>query len=111
MRDKVFDFERRAWDSFCESHPNMRVVQFCLENVLPFRFRSLANQFPDLVSRLHHVQVRLMGNFGLNGSLPWLQNNDGAIYFTYKENIESVTHFFFSTALISETILNLSGIN
>ena len=33
VRDKIFDFERRAWDSFCESHPNMRVVQSCLENV------------------------------------------------------------------------------
>ena len=109
MRDKIFDFERRAWDRFCESHPDMRVVQSCLENVSPFRFWSLANQFPDLVSRLH-VQVRLMGNFGLNGSLPWLQNTDGAICFICKEDIESVT-LFFSTAFISETILNLSGIN
>ena len=60
--DKIVDFERCAWDSFCESHPNMRVAQACLENVSPFRFWSLADQFPDLVSRLH-VQVRLMGNF------------------------------------------------
>ena len=35
-----------------------------------------------------------MGNFGLNGSLPWLQNTDGAICFICKEDIESVTHFF-----------------
>ena len=93
MRDKVCDFEGHAWDSFCESHPNMRVVQSCLENVSPFLFWSLANQFPDLVSRMH-VQVRLMGNLGLNGSLPWLQNTDGAICFICKEDIESVTHFF-----------------
>ena len=92
MRDKIFDFERRAWDSFCESHPDVRCTS-CLENVSPFRFWSLANQFPDLVSRLH-VQMRLMGNFGLNGSLPWLQNTDGAICFICKEDIENVTHFF-----------------
>ena len=91
--DKIFDFDRRAWDSFCESHPNMRVVQSCLENVSPFRFWSQAKQFPDLVSRLH-VQVGLMGNFGLNGSSPWLQNTDDAICFICKEDIESVTHFF-----------------
>ena len=82
VQDKIFDFERRAWDSFCECDPNMRVVQSCLENMSPFRFWSPANQFPDLVSRLH-VQVRLMGNFGLNGSLPWLQNTDGAICFLF----------------------------
>ena len=35
-----------------------------------------------------------MGNFGLNGSLPWLQNIDGAICFNCKDNIESVAHFF-----------------
>ena len=35
-----------------------------------------------------------MGNFGLNGSLAWLQNIDGAICFICKEDIESVTHFF-----------------
>ena len=61
-RDKTCDFEGRAWDSFCESHPNIRVLQSCLENMSPFRFWSLANQFPDLVSRMH-VQMRLMGNF------------------------------------------------
>ena len=103
VRDKICDFVGRAWDSFCESHPNMRVVQSCLVNLSPFRFWS------DLVSRMH-VQVRLMGNFGLNGSLPCLQNTDGAICFICKGDIESVTHFF-STALISERILNLSGIS
>ena len=91
--DKICDFEGRAWDSFCESHPNMRVVQSCLENVCPFHFWSLANQFPDLVSRMQ-VQVRLMGNFGLNGSLSWLQNTDGVICFICKEDIEKCDAFF-----------------
>ena len=35
-----------------------------------------------------------MGNFGLNSSLPWLQNTDGAICFICKDDIESVTHLF-----------------
>ena len=62
MQGNICDFEGRAWDRFCESHPNMRVVQCYIENVSPFRFWSLANQFPDLVSQMH-VQVRLIGNF------------------------------------------------
>ena len=36
VRDKICDFQERAWDSFCESHPDMRVVQSCRENVSPF---------------------------------------------------------------------------
>ena len=75
-----------------ESHPDMRVAHSCLENVSPFCFWSLANQFPDLFSRLH-IQVRLPSNFGLNGCIPWLQNTDGAICFFCKEEIESVIHF------------------
>ena len=68
----------------------MRITHSCLENVPLFCFWSLANQFPDLVSRLH-IQVRLMSNFGLNGCIPWLQSTDGAICFIRKEEIESVT--------------------
>ena len=93
VQDKIVDFEWCAWDSFCESHPNMSVAHSCLENVPPFHFWSPANQFPDLVSRLH-VQVRLMGNFGLNRSIPWPQNTDGTICFICKEDIANVTHFF-----------------
>ena len=92
MRDKIFDFERHAWDNFCESHLDMRVAYSCLENVPRFCFWSLANQFSDLVSRLH-IQVRLMSNFGLNGCIPWLQNTDDAICFICYKEIESVTHF------------------
>ena len=92
MRDKMFHFERHAWDIFCESHPDMRVAHCCLENVHPLCFWSLANQFSDLVSRLH-TQVRLMSNFGLNRCILCLQNKDGAICFICKKEIESVTHF------------------
>ena len=92
MRHKIFDFERHAWDNLCESHPDMRVAHSCLGNVPPFCFWSLANQFPDLVSRLN-IQVRLLSNFGLNECIRWLQNIDGAICIICKGEIESVTHF------------------
>ena len=109
MWDKIFDFQKHAWDSFCEPHPDMRVAHWYLENVPPFCFWSLANRFPDLVSRLH-IQVRLLNNFGLNGCIPWLQNTGGAICFICKEEIEARL-ISYLTALIAETILALSGIN
>ena len=86
----------------------MRVAHSCLENVPPFCFWSLADQFPDLVSRLH-IQVRLMRNFGLNGCIPWLPNTDSAICFICEEEIESVTLYL--ALPISETIFTLFGIN
>ena len=35
-----------------------------------------------------------MDNFGLNGSIPWLQDRDGVVCFICKKDIESVKHFF-----------------
>ena len=94
VQDKIFYFERRGLHSFCESHPNTSVTHSCLENVSHFHFWLPANQFPDLVNR-SHFQVRfIIGNFGLNGSIPWLQHTGGVICFICKEDIESVTHFF-----------------
>ena len=66
--------------------------------------------FADDISLLMFHPSFLKTPFGLYGSLPWLQNTDSAICCICKEDIESMTHFF-STAVISETILNLSGIN
>ena len=34
-----------------------------------------------------------MGNFGLNGAIPWLCNTDGVISFLCKVDIETVSHF------------------
>ena len=72
--------------------------QACLLNTPPHRFWSLADDYPDLVSRLH-IQVRIMGNVGFNGGggggggAPWLSHTQGALCFICKENVENVSHF------------------
>ena len=57
------------------------------------RFFVLADEYPDLVTRLH-TQARLMGSFGLNGSVPWLKDPEGALCFICKEDVENTYHFF-----------------
>ena len=54
------------------------------------------------------MQKRLMGNFGLNGGVPWLTNTDGELCLLCKESVEDVSHFYW-TALILEMIVNLFG--
>ena len=78
----------------------MQIARSCLAYVTPFHFWSLADHFPDLVSRLH-VQVRLMGQFGLSGGIPWLRDSDGAFCFVCKQDVESVTHFLVDCSFIS----------
>ena len=65
-------------DSFLLDNPNLSLAQACLANVSPRMFLSISDQYPDLVCRLH-VQIRLMGNFGLNGGIPWITNIDDAL--------------------------------
>ena len=70
----------------------MHVAQECLANVSPEQFWSIADNYPDLVKCLH-VQIRLAGNLGLNGGVPWLSNTEDALCFICKENVENVNHF------------------
>ena len=92
VKTKIRERESREWHQFCTDHPGMHVAQECLANVSPEQFWSIADNYPDLVKCLH-VQIRLAGNFGLNGGVPWLLNTEGALCFICKENVENVNHF------------------
>ena len=70
----------------------MQIARACLENVSPQKFWSISEQHPDLMNRLY-IQTRSMGNFGLNGGIPWLCNTQGAIFFLCKVDIETMSHF------------------
>ena len=40
-----------------------------------------------------HTQVRLMGNFGFNGSVSWLKDTQGTLWFICNKDIENLDHF------------------
>ena len=92
VKTKILEKEVDNWNLFCIHHPRMRVAQACLENISPYQFWSIADLYPDLVRHLH-VQIRLMGNFGINGGVPWLTNADGELCLLCKESVEDVSHF------------------
>ena len=56
----------------------MHIIQTCFKTISPPDFRSLADEYPDLATRLH-TQARVIGSFGLNGSVPWLKDTESAI--------------------------------
>ena len=108
VRDRIRVFEKDAWLQFCDNHPDIHIIQTCFENLSPPDFWSLADEYPDLVTRLH-TQARLMGGFGLNGSVPWLKDTEGALCFICKEDVENTYHFFW-IALSLKRILTLFGV-
>ena len=89
---KIREFEVNAWDRFISDHPDLYVMQACLEKTSPRKFWSISEQFPDLVCCLHS-QVRLTGSLRLNGRILWLENTEGIFYFICKQENETQSHF------------------
>ena len=75
VKSKIKVFEENAWSAFVFEHPSFDFAKSCLQLVPPKKFWSISSCYPDLVCRLH-VQTRLMGNFGLNTSIPWATTTD-----------------------------------
>ena len=101
----------------------MHIAHTCFENISPPDFWSLADEYPDLVTRLHTqgrligsfgvngsvigsfgvngsvigsfgVNGSVIGSFGVNGSVPWVKDTEGALCFICEEDIENTCHFF-----------------
>ena len=92
VKTTILEKEVNNWYLFYIHHPRMRVAQACLENISPDQFWSIADLYPDLVMHLH-VQIRLIGNFGINGRVPWVTNTDVELSLLCKESVEDVSHF------------------
>ena len=94
VKTKILEKEVDNCYPFCIHHPSKRVAQACLENISPDQFWSIVDLYLDHVRHLH-VQIRLMQNFGIDGSVPWLTNTDGEHCLLCKDSTEDVSHFLF----------------
>ena len=103
MKRKIWEFGENSWSSFVLDHPNLSLTEACSTTVSQHMFRSISDQYPHLACRLH-VQVRLMGNFGLNGGIPWITNADDALSFVCKEHTETLCHFLFDCPDFESTL-------
>ena len=67
--------------------------------VPPQKFWSISSYYPDLLCCLH-VQIRLMGNFGLNTSIPWATQPLIAPFASSAEKVKRLRSIFFSIARV-----------
>ena len=76
--------------------PELCFCQNRLGKYLPLQILVYLWQVPRPYESRLHVQVRLLGNLGLNAGVPWpVSNNDpGALCFICKKNVEDVHQFF-----------------
>ena len=103
VKTKVRNFEDNALVDYCVNHPSMHIAQACLKNVTPYQFLCLADNYPDLVSRMH-TQIRLMGNFGLNCGVPWHVGLIKWLCLICKQGTEDVTHFLLECPFFKENV-------
>ena len=69
MKSRIREKEVSDWKIFCDDHLNVQIIQTVFDHLTPSKFWSITDHYLDLVSRLH-IQIRLMGNFGLNAGVP-----------------------------------------
>ena len=106
MRRKVRENQNKVWSDFCLKHPDLKQAYDCLNNVPPYHFGSLENHCPDLVS-WPYIQVRIMGNFGLKGGIPWLTNTEGATCSVCEQGVKTVNHFLLECPGFKENLDSL----
>ena len=90
----IWEFEEISSSSFFRYHPYLSLAKARLASVSSHMFRFISDQYPDLACRLH-AQIRLMGNFGLNGAIHCIINTDDALCFVFKRDTETLDHFLF----------------
>ena len=54
------------------------------------------------------MQVRIIGNFGLNGSVPWVKDTESTLCFICKEDIENLDHLLFECPQFNEKFSSIS---
>ena len=94
VKTKIRESEENTRKNFVIAHPSYKLSENYLDVVSPQMFWSISNQYPDLVTRLH-VQIRLMGNFGFSGRVPWTIRADKSLCFVCKEANDDLYHFLF----------------
>ena len=93
VNSKLFDPDRSRIDSMALNDTSPCTYSSVLKNTAPAKFWSLSSLFPDLVPKFR-TQIRLIGSFGLQGSVPWLKDSSEALCPLCKAEVEDNIHFF-----------------
>ena len=101
VKTKLRNFEDNVWADNCVNHPGMHIAQECLKNVT--QFCCLADNYPDLVSRIH-IQIRLMGNFELYCGVSWHVGTNGSHCLICKQDTDDVIHFLLDCPLFKQNV-------
>ena len=95
VNSKLFVIDRSNIGSMALNHTSPCTYSLILKNTVPAKFWSLSSLFPDLVPKFR-TQIRLIGSFGLQGSVLWLKDLSEAFCTLCKTEVEDNINFFFN---------------
>ena len=95
VNSKLFAIDRSKVGSMVLNHTSPCTYSFILKNTAPAKFWSLSSLFQDLLPKFR-TQIRLIGSFGLQGSIPWLKDLSEALCPLCKAEVEDNINFFFN---------------
>ena len=87
--------DRSRIGSMAPNHKRPCTYSLISKNTVPAKFWSLSSLSPDLVPKFR-TQIRLIGSFVLQGSVPWLKDLSEGLCPLCKADVEDNIHFFFN---------------
>ena len=98
---KICVAESEKWHMFCAGRPKFSLAGAAFTHISSYQYWSLTSDYPDLV-KYFHLQMRIMGNFGLNGGVSWLEGINGCVCYICQEGVEDNLHFLLDCSFLRE---------
>ena len=93
--------ESEKWHMFCAGHPKFGQAGVAFTHISSYQYWSITLDYPDLVKYIH-LQMRIIGHFGLNGGVPWLEGTSGCVCYIFQEGVEDNLHFLLDCSFLRE---------
>ena len=101
IKRKICTAESENWHTFCAGHPKFGLDRAAFTHISSYQYWSLTSDYLNLVKHFH-LQMRIMGNFGPNGGVPWLGGSNGCVCYICQEGVEDTLHFLLHCSFLHE---------
>ena len=86
-------------------HQDIEILDKTFSCMTNNEFWELVDRIPDLAFK-RNLQIRLMGNFGLQYGAPWLRKSGSSMCLLCKDgNVKDISHFLFACPKLEDELL------
>ena len=96
VKSRIAAHENNAWTEYASVHQDIEILDKTFSCMANNEFWEIVYRIPDLAFK-RNLQIRLMGNFGLQYGAPWLRKSGSSTCLLCKDgNVEDISHFLFA---------------